>query len=273
LDMRRMAQVAALAGWVAMGVFLVPAIAQDAGPQQPPKPSMMAKDADPDWEVVTVRPSDPNSMYGGYQIDGRDVMVRRKTVQSMLLFGYGVHRSQLMNLPDWTRTELWDARGHADVPGQPDREQLRSLVCKLMAERFGLTMHRERKEMDAYALTVAKGGAKMTPSAADPNRMGSENDRENNGQMTMHAENTSMGDLAGLLMRLTLDRPAVDRTGLPGKYDFNLTWTGDETRVTAADASPGLFTAIQEQMGLKLEPTKATVDVLVIDKVERPGAN
>jgi uncharacterized protein (TIGR03435 family) len=159
------------------------------------------------------------------------------------------------------------------VSGQPDREQLRSLVCKLMAERFGLTMHRERKEMDAYALTVAKGGAKMTPSAADPNRMGSENDRENNGQMTMHAENTSMGDLAGLLMRLTLDRPAVDRTGLPGKYDFNLTWTGDETRVTAADASPGLFTAIQEQMGLKLEPTKATVDVLVIDKVERPGAN
>lgn len=247
-------------------------MAQDAT-QSSVTPAMMAKDADPDWEVVAVRATDPAEIHGGYQVEGRDVQIRRKTVESMLLYGYTAHKSQLVNAPDWIRTELWDARGYADVPGQPNHQQMQSLVRKLLAERFGLVMHTEQKEMGAYALTVGKSGPKMTPSKGDPNGRANENDREDGGRMTMHAENISMSELAGLLMRLSLDRPAVDRTALKGRFDLNLTWTADETRTAAPDAPPGLFTAIQEQLGLKLESVKTPVEVMVIDKVERPGAN
>ena len=247
--------------------------AQDSARSGAPKPQMMAKDADPDWEVVAVRASDPQGMYGGYQVEGRDVQIRRKTVKSMLLYGYTAHESQLVNAPDWIRTELWDAKGYADEPGQPNHQQMQSLVRKLLKERFGLVMHTEQKEMEAYALTVAKSGPKMTSSKGDPNGLANESDREDGGRMMMHAENLSMGELAGLLMRLSLDRPAVDRTGLKGRYDFNLTWTPDDARTTAPDAPAGLFTAIQEQLGLKLERVKTPVEVMVIDKVERPGAN
>ena len=84
----------------------------------------------------------------------------------------------------------------------------------------------------------------------------------------------AMGELAGMLMRLFLDRPVVDQTGLTRRYGFQLKWTQDEIRApTDGSAPPGIFTAIQEQIGLKLEPTKAPADVLVVDKVERPGAN
>jgi uncharacterized protein (TIGR03435 family) len=235
---------------------------------------LMARDADPDWEVATVKPSDPSSMYGGYQMVGQDVLIKRKTVQSMLLYAYTLHKSQLVNAPGWIQTELWDTKGYADVPGQPNREQMQRLVRKLLAERFGFVMHTEKRESSVYALTVAKGGAKMTPSTGDPNGLSHENDREDDGLETMRAANLSMGELASLLMRLSLDRPVVDQTGLKGRYDFELRWETDEVQATApADAPPGLFTALQEQLGLKLEPEKAPVDVLVIDKVERPGAN
>lgn len=269
--MKRIARVAGFCGWLALSLFLSRAVAQDAGQQ---RVAMMAKEADPNWDVVTVRPSDPNGQFGGYQVEGRNVLIRRKTVQSMLLYAYALHKSQLTNAPDWIRTELWDAKGYADVPGQPNREQMQALVRKLLAERFGLVMHMEKRMSSVYMLTVAKGGAKMAASKGDPNGLSNENDRENGGLETMHAENLSMGELAGLLMRIALDRPAVDQTGLKGRYDFELRWTTDDAVTSApTDAPPGLFTALPEQLGLRLEPVKAMADVLVVDKVERPGAN
>lgn len=255
-------------------VCISAAVAQAQTPADSKVVVHMAKDVDPDWEVVTVRPSDPTSNFGGYQVDGRDVLIRHKTVQSMLLYAYTLQKSQLANVPDWVRTEPWDAKGYADAPGEPSRKQMQSLVKKLLAERFGLTLHMEQRESSAYLLTVAKNGTKMVPSAGDPNGLSNENDRENGGLETMHATNLSMGELAGLLMRLSLDRPAIDRTELKGRYDLDLRWTTDDAAASApADAPPGLFTALQEQLGLKLEPARAMADVLVIDKVERPGAN
>jgi uncharacterized protein (TIGR03435 family) len=265
--------------WIAAGLLCVVVTgakmpAQDAAGGRESKPAMMAKDADPDWDVVTVKPSDPASQYGGYQVEGRDVLIRRKTVQSMLLYAYTLHKSQLGDVPDWVRTELWDAKGYADAAGQPNREQMQSLVRKLLKERFGLVMHMEQHEASIYMLTVARGGARMAISKGDPNGLSNENDRENGGLETMHAENLSMSELSGLLMRIALDRPAVDMTDLKGRYDFELRWTTDDAVASAsADAPPGLFTAIQEQLGLRLEPVKAMADVLIVDKVERPGAN
>jgi uncharacterized protein (TIGR03435 family) len=268
------------AGWV-LGALIGGAMlcatgamqAQDAAAGSAAKPQMMAKDADPDWDVVTVKAADPNARNAGFNVHGHEIAIERKTVEAMLIYGYGVHQRQLAGEPDWIRTERWDAQGIANVPGQPTHPQMQSLVRKLLAERFGLVLHPEQKEMVAYALTVAKGRPRMDKSAGDPNGMSNESDSENGGQTTVRVQNFSMAEMTALLTGLFLDRPAVDQTGLNGRYDFQLKWTSDMTRETAADAPPGLFTAIQEQLGLKLEATKAMVDVLVIDKVERPGAN
>jgi uncharacterized protein (TIGR03435 family) len=248
--------------------------AQDAAASGATKPQMMAQDADPDWEVATIKQEDPNSMETGFWPHERELEIKGKTAEQLLLYGNVLHESQVLNAPDWMRTERWHVEGVAGVPGQPNRKQMESLVRKLLAERFGLVVHHEQREMRVFALLVAKGGPKMTPSADDPNGPMHENDNETGGLATMRVKNLSTGELAGMLMRLFLDRPVVDQTGLTRRYDFQLKWTQDETRApTDGSAPPGLFTAIQEQIGLKLEPTKAMADVLVVDKVERPGAN
>ncbi len=245
---------------------------QDAG-QQAAKPQMMAKDADPDWDVVTVKLADPNARTAGFNVHGHEIAIERKTVQAMLIYGYGLHEKQLRGVPDWARTEVWDAQGIADVQGHPDHGQMQTLVRKLLSERFGLVLRKEPREMEAYALTVAKGGPKMEKSTGDPNGPSNESDNENGGQTTMRVQNFSMSELTAILTGLFLDRPAVDRTGLKGRYNFQLKWTWDATRETAPDAPPALVTALQEQLGLKLEPVKAPVETLIVEKIGRPGAN
>jgi uncharacterized protein (TIGR03435 family) len=246
--------------------------AQDAG-QQLMKPAMMAKDADPDWDVVTVKPSDEEGNNSGFHSQGRRMTIQHRTVKDMLVIGYGMHAKQLAGMPGWAESDRWDVEGVVDVEGKPDLAQLQSLVRKILAERFGLRAHTERREMGVYAITVTKGGPKLKKSASDPNGSMSENDNDNGGQRTMHITNATMGDLA-LVMKYAADRPVVDQTGLTGRYDFQMKWTSDDSKApTDGTAAPGLFTAVQEQLGLKLEPVKAAADVLVIDKVERPGAN
>lgn len=155
------------------------------------------------------------------------------------------------------------------------------MVKKLLTERFKLTFHHDKKELPAYVLTVSKAGAKMTKSEADPNAPPSLFFRQL-GQMTVR--NSDMAEFAQVMQAAVLDRPVVDQTGLAGKYDFPLNWTPDESqfggmgmKVPApsdkADAPPGLFTALPEQTGLRLDATKAAVEVLVIDHVEKPSEN
>lgn len=243
------------------------------GQQQPAKPQMMAKDADPDWEVATVRPSDPNDK--GYQhirSSGRHLLLLDTTVEEFLLLGYSVQKSQLAGLPDWAKTERWDVDGAPDAEGQPNWVQMQALMRKILAERFGLKLHREQRQLAVYALTLAKGGPKMTPNTSDPNGLLEQRNSAVNGRDTEDLKNASMQDLTEIL-QFRVGRPVLDRTGLKGRYDFKLQWTTDEMQATAADAPPGIFTAIQEQIGLKLEPVKAMADVLVVDAVERPGAN
>jgi uncharacterized protein (TIGR03435 family) len=245
----------------------------DAQWEIPSADAAMARDADPDWEVATVRPTDPAVTNSSMRMNGRQFVMENRTMETLLLVGYGVHKKQIVNAPDWIRTERWDIRGVPDVPGQPSLRQMQALTRKMLVERFGLVTHAEKREMEVYALTVAKGGEKMAPSAGDPNGLPDENDRNNGGQTTMQVANVSMADFA-LLLKFFLDRPVVNQTGLTGRYDFRLQWTFDESKApTDGTAAPSVFTAVQEQLGLKLEAVKAQTDVLVIDRLERPGAN
>jgi uncharacterized protein (TIGR03435 family) len=262
--------------WTASGKPFSLALARANGGAEWEIPSAskpMAKDADPDWEAATVRPSDPNDTNSGFHLDGRRIFIERETVESMLVLGYGMHKRQIVGAPDWAVNERWDVKGVPDLPGQPGLKQFQGMVRKVLAERFGFQSHTDTRELTAYVLMVGKGGAKLAKSAGDPNGPMNESDQGNSGQRTLEVTNASLSDFA-LVMKFFLDRPMVDQTGLAGKYDFRLKWTFDEAKApTDGSAAPSVFTAIEEQMGLKLELAKAPTEVLVVDKVERPSAN
>jgi uncharacterized protein (TIGR03435 family) len=148
---------------------------------------------------------------------------------------------------------------------------VRSEVQGLLQDRFQLQFHRETRTAPVYSLAIAKGGIKL--SASDSPQKGI-----NAGQGTMLGEGASMTQLASKLSRL-LQRPVVNNTGLAGNYDFKLAWTPDRELSAPSGqpadtaAGPSIFSALQEQLGLRLEATKGPVDVLVIDQVDKPSEN
>jgi uncharacterized protein (TIGR03435 family) len=244
----------------------------DAQWEIPKEDAAMPKDANPDWEVSTVRPADPASQSDGFHLNGRNIFIENESVEAMLLVAFGVHRKQLANAPDWVSSERWDVKGVPDVQGEPSMKQFEGMVQKVLAERFGLKFHWEKRDLSVYGVTVAKGGMKLAKSVGDPNGPPDMTGNGGVGQRMIRFTNTSMDDFA-ISMEFEMDKPVVNQTGLSGRYDFILNWATNETATSDPNAPPGVFTAIQEQLGLKLAPVKAQADVIVIDHVERPSAN
>lgn len=247
----------------------------------PGPPAAMAADAPTTFEVATIRPSPPDRQGKLFTVKGRQVLTLNTSLSDLIMFAYGVHTRQIAGGPPWMETERYDVVGQPDAPGMPNERQLRALVQSLLADRFKLTIHRETRELPVYAITVRSGGPKLTKNESNPNGLPSLLFR---GLGMLPGMNATMGDLAGVLQSAVLDRPVVDRTGLQGRYDFMLTWTPDESQFAGLgvrvpppsndpNAPPGLFTAFQEQLGLRLESTKAPVEAIVIDRVEKPSEN
>jgi uncharacterized protein (TIGR03435 family) len=173
---------------------------QDA-PNKAPKPQMMAKDADPDWEVATVEPSDPDEQVQDVRTLGRHMLIHRQTVEAMLLMmGYGLQKNQIAGAPEWVKTESFDADGLADVEGDPSVQQLQSLMRKLLSERFGLKAHKEQREMGVFALTVGKDGPKIASAKGDRFGGGQQMARGGDGYRTLAFKDTSMQDFAVMLL-------------------------------------------------------------------------
>ena len=242
---------------------------QTTGTVQP-----MAKDAHPTFEVATIKTSDPADQKHRFEIHGHRIVLENQTVQTMIGMSYGVHAKQIVNAPSWMESERFDVEGLPDVEGQPNVLQFQEMVRKLLEERFGLKFHSEKREMARYTLTVAKGGPKLEPTKSAPDALPNERGTGDSTSRTLQMENVSMGDLAHNLQG-ALDRPVVDETALKGKYDFTLKWLRQDAPADAeADSNvPRLFTALQEELGLKLEPSKGEVEMMVIDKIERPAAD
>jgi len=238
----------------------------------------MAQDASPDWAVATVRPSDPdakpvNDRLLAFRFYGRQFLIERQTVESMLMVGYGLQKNQIVSGPEWVRTQLFDIDGLANVEGEPSVEQFQSMIRNLLVERFWLKTHEETRSISVYALTIAKDGPKLIQSKADRNGGGRIQVGGGPGYRTLNFQEVSMQDLPIMLV-LYLDRPLLDRTDLHGKYDFTLKYTYDEERAPSdGSAPPSLFTAFQEQLGLKLQAMRAPAPVLVIDAIKMPGEN
>jgi uncharacterized protein (TIGR03435 family) len=246
---------------------------------EPPKP--MAADADPGLEVATIKPSQPDRPGRAFLWRGNRLTTINTTLMALIGFAYDVQEKQVIGGQDWMNSEKFDIEGKPDTPGTPSREQLRTMVKKLLADRFQLKFHNEKRELPAYVLTTGKTAPKMTKDDTNLNGLPALFFRQLG---DLNVRNATMGDFAHLMQSAVLDRPVVDQTGLAGKWDFQLKWTPDDSQFSgmgmrppppseAADAPPPLFTAIQEQLGLKLESGKAQVDVMVIDRVEHPSAN
>jgi uncharacterized protein (TIGR03435 family) len=234
----------------------------------------MAADANPTFEVATIKPTRPDEHGPRYDFRSRRFSVIHASLSDLLKFSYGLQQSQIAKTQDWVDSESYDISAEADGEGDPSIKQWQSMVGKLMADRFQLKFHYEKREQSVYVLSVVKSGPKLTKSQSDANTpAGFGFGFGPAGHCG--ATNATMADIAHMMGLGVLNRPVVDQTGLTGRFDLRLTWTpdGPAPATESADAPPDFFTAIQEQLGLKLVSARAPVDVLVIDHDERPSAN
>jgi uncharacterized protein (TIGR03435 family) len=230
----------------------------------------MPADAHPSFEVATIKPSRPDDTKGGFQVGGHRLLIQNQSVNDLLSFAYAIHQKQIVDGPSWLETQKFDIVGQADVEGYANLRQIQEMLQKLLQSRFNLKFHREKRELLIYAITVAKGGPKLIKHTETSNGLPTQSGSPSSGGRRF--TNNSMSDFA-LGMQSFLDRPVVDQTALLGRYDFVLSWTPDDSSTDSSNSAPALFTAIQEQLGLKLEPVKGPVDVYVIDRVGKPTEN
>jgi uncharacterized protein (TIGR03435 family) len=215
------------------------------------------------FEVASVRLNLSRDERGYYSVAGQNgakLAVQRMNLLSLIQRAYNVREYQVSG-PDWLKRVKVDikARLPADIP----RTEVAAALQSLLAERFKMSVHRETRELPVYVLTVAKGGAKIK-SAADPT--GTARIYQIRG--LYKARNESIANFSQMLS-LTLDRVVTDMTGLTGTFDFVLDYAPLDPRFSDPAGARSIFTALQEQLGLKLESRKGPVELLVIDAVRK----
>jgi uncharacterized protein (TIGR03435 family) len=204
------------------------------------------------------------------------------SLKELLQFAYGLPKSQILGGPSWLESTMFDIDAKSDpsmdaqlhkLPSDQARHQKQLMVQAVLADRFQLAAHQETRQLPIYELVVAKGGPKFRSSKINGTTV-------DTGRSRLHIAGSD--DTVAILARelaQVLGRIIVNNTGISGRYDLTLKWTPDDAQTPAfngapdSNAPPGIFTAIQEQLGLKLESTKGPVPVLIIDRVAPPSAN
>lgn len=196
-------------------------------------------------------------------------------LKSVIANAYEVRVFQIQGGPDWLTTERFDiiARGREGTPNQLRPAMLRTLL----AERFKLVAHVETREQQVYSLTLSRSdgrlGPQLQPSAPESGAVaGYPMSSVGNGTARINGRRVSMDTLAIMLTGSVFNQRVLNRTGLSGEFDIDLRFTPDSSPAVAPEY-PSIFTAVQEQLGLKLEPSRGPVEILVIDSVERPTPN
>jgi uncharacterized protein (TIGR03435 family) len=259
-------------------------------PPQTPAASAGAEDTpvaspSPIFEVTIVKPSKSGESGSHSSFQGGRFIASNVFLKNVMQYqAYGIPEMRIVGGPKWLGSERFDIEAKTDdaVARQlqtADRDQrtrlMQGMFQQLLAERFKLAVHWETRELPVYALVVAAGKGVLQPAKHPENGASTSSSR---GEYS--AESITMEELARSLTQEfsgELGRVILDRTGIEGRYDVALKWTPDSGQAPAdngaAEAGPSLFTAIQEQVGLKLESSKGPVQVLVIDHVEMPTAN
>jgi uncharacterized protein (TIGR03435 family) len=252
------------------------------------QPQTSAPTSHPEFEVASIKPNNGIDEKPGMQVRyGGHVTIHAMTVRTLIGAAYDIDESfQVSGGPRWTETELYDIV--AQAPPNVSTESLewwRPRLQSLLADRFRLALHRETKELPVYELAAAKSGIKIAPLkagaciVADPQKPKQVRPGEppprfcNNLRYTrggIEAIGVDMTRLANTLAAI-LNRTVINKTGFTGIFDLDLEYAPLED--TAGTTRPSIFTALQEQLGLRLESAKGPVEVLVVDHVERPSDN
>ena len=260
--------------WLAAATFaiLLP-------PQLPAQPAYK-------YEVVSIRKAAPGEMNSGFSPGAQGGMrARNVTAIQVLSFSYAARDYQFVGAPGWAQSERFEISFTPDRSEiDPDRDpwpaavdgwvvRQRQRMQAVLHDRFNLALREETRELPIYVLTVAKSGHKLA-APAHPER--GQNTNVNGGRQITGA-NATVKALAELLS-MVLGRPVHNETGLDGQYDFKMDWMPDSAQPLPASepGDPGrssIFTAITEQLGLRLESKKGPVPVFVIEKIEKPGKN
>jgi uncharacterized protein (TIGR03435 family) len=250
-----------------------------AMPEAAPKPKAMAADADPSFEVVTIKPSRREPLDKGFGMRGRRFTVNNEGFIELVTLAYRLHLRQIAGAPSWAENDKYDIEGTADGEGVPSLDQYRIMLRKMLADRFHLAFHMEKRELPVYVLTAAKTGSKMTKSLNQDELAG----LGLRGLGSVVGRSANMENFRNFMQGFVMDRPVLDKTDIEGRYDFQLDWTPNDfqfpglgVKVPPAPENaqhPDLYTAIQQQMGLKLEAVKAQADVMVVERVEKPSKN
>lgn len=251
----------------------------------------------PQFEVSSVKQNVSQGDESNISSDSPDRFVAMNVpVRFLVLYAYGLMDHQLAGAPEWTFDRSFDVVGTYPGHRRPSENDIRLMLQNLLSDRFGLKVHREQRELPAYDLVLARKDGRMGPQFQKSNVdcaarirekgqkvvAGDSNPAQPSGKRpicTMTATRRSltgaartMQDLTGTLQSM-LRRPVVDRTGLGGVYDIELQWAPTDLRAgdgAASSEGPSIFTALQEQLGLKLVSHGERFDVLVVDKVKQP---
>jgi uncharacterized protein (TIGR03435 family) len=264
----------------------------------------------PAWDVSTVKPAGPDEGGASFFFTPAGIKFTNVPLWRILREVFGVEEDHLQGGPAWSKTSRFDIEAKV-APEDAARfkalklSEMRPMMVALLEERFGLKYHHETRDLPMYELVVAKGGVKMQaskpgtdsggapppepgppPTPGQPPKLGRHMFLMR-GKGHIESTGTDMALLARLLSE-QLGRTVVDKTGLAGDFEYRLDWTPDDTTAAMPKSSnpapgdnsfaqdtggPSLFTALEEQLGLKLESTKGPADVIVIDQLEQPTAN
>jgi uncharacterized protein (TIGR03435 family) len=231
------------------------------------------------FAVSTVKPAVSTGGNISFLFTPYGLSIKNITLESVIRNAYQLQDDQLLNTPAWARNVRYDIEAKVD---DEDREALKRLtrqeraamVQALLADRFHLKTHPDTRELSVFHLVVAKGGVKMTSTPPPP--AGEEGKRRNQGILGSRGElkgtNCPTEVLVQVLSNVT-HHLVVDKTGLTDHYDFKITFTDDNTPASAESTAPSIYTALQEQLGLKLESGKAQMPVMVVDQIDQPTAD
>jgi uncharacterized protein (TIGR03435 family) len=233
----------------------------------------------PVFEVASIKPNRAGDNRIMFMMTPDGLSITGTPMQMILRQAFGVGDDRIFGTPAWVQQDRFDIQAKVETADAPTLKKLTpdqrfSMLLPVLEERLNLKYHHETRELPVYVLVLAKGGTKLKPSA--PDAVGANGDPMRhsmllNGIGHLESHGTSIDPLVHELSQI-LARTVIDKTGLTGNYDYTLAWTPEDGPPTDA-VGPSLFTAIQEQLGLRLEAQKGPVDVVVIDHMDKPSAN
>lgn len=231
----------------------------------------------PQFEVAIIKPNKSGGPGAHLGFDGPHRFTSENTpLKYVVQWAWNLREFQIIGGPKWVDSDRFDIQAASE--NEATHDQMRVMLQTVLEDRFQLKVHREQREQLVYILTQAKGGAKIQPlpdTACRPPAEGEPAKGCGNagwGPGGITGTGLTMTELTNYLSDV-LKRSVIDNTELKDRYNIDLKWTPDDNTPVPTETGPSIFTAIQEQLGLRLESSRAPADVLIIDQAEQPSEN